>query len=483
MLIGRAFLYDRLYHHHKVRAADAMAQRLLYYAELERNRKFDLQELYLEVSDDTIIRILGGQVTHPALSCSGTLSGILADAILKRNLYHRAFAFRANYHSGLEARADEKSKTAALAETWSPVSTALSDFNDRLKIEERIYELARTIGHSADDTYLEQLSGRLTRAHVVVDLAENRVKPVTINVHYDDGSLEVPNLFFDPARWSKVYDLQKRTGHVFCPREFIPLISLASKIVFFEEWGYAVSDKADRSIRTAGIIKRSWLDSLASKGIIDSFTVSVLTRELTTRTFIWEGDLSLPLAWRNEDANVETDIVDALRTMLPQGMSAEDKHALVATINGVATFVYTVHQDSRWVTSAISENDLQVALARHLRARDTDVTEASKLGGGELDLLADQRILIENKVAKNVADPFETKPDAPYQANRYAVAKCSRVFVTVIGYEPKHSAALVEQSRSVRVRPLEYGGRTAVDIAFVVPFGAKRPSEVKKPKE
>ena len=28
MLIGRAFLYDRLYHHHKVRAADAMAQRL-----------------------------------------------------------------------------------------------------------------------------------------------------------------------------------------------------------------------------------------------------------------------------------------------------------------------------------------------------------------------------------------------------------------------------------------------------------------------
>jgi len=28
MLIGRTFLYDRLYHHHKVRAADAMAQRL-----------------------------------------------------------------------------------------------------------------------------------------------------------------------------------------------------------------------------------------------------------------------------------------------------------------------------------------------------------------------------------------------------------------------------------------------------------------------
>lgn len=482
MLIGRAFLYDRLYHHHKVRAADAMAQRLLYFAAEERKRDFDLPELYLEVSDDTIIRILGGQVTHPELSATGELSGILADAILKRNLYHRAFAFRANYHSGVEVRTDEKGRAAALAETWSPVSTALSSFSERLEIEERIYELARTVGRSAGDAYLEQLSERLTRAHVVVDLAANRVKPVTINVHYDDGSLEVPNLFFDPARWSKVYDLQKRTGHVFCPREFIPLVALASKVVFFEEWGYSVSDKADRSIKTAGVIKQAWLENLAAKGIIDKFVVSVLTRELTTRTFVWEGDLNLPKEWFNEDADVEREIVDALRTMLPQGMSAEDKLALVKAIDGVASFVFSVHQDARWVTQIISEGDLQVELARHLRAQKLEVTEAAKLGGGEVDLLIEHRVLAENKIAKDVADPFEVKPHAPYQANRYAVAKCSRVFLTVIGYMPKDSATLVEQSKSVRVRPLEYGGRTAIDIAFVVPFGAKRPSDVRRPK-
>jgi len=39
MLVGRTFLYDRLYHHHKVRAADAMAQRLVHYGRQSPNAR------------------------------------------------------------------------------------------------------------------------------------------------------------------------------------------------------------------------------------------------------------------------------------------------------------------------------------------------------------------------------------------------------------------------------------------------------------
>ena len=46
MLVGRAFLYDRLYYHHKVRAADAMAQRLLLYAGRAREQKFTVSDLF-----------------------------------------------------------------------------------------------------------------------------------------------------------------------------------------------------------------------------------------------------------------------------------------------------------------------------------------------------------------------------------------------------------------------------------------------------
>lgn len=55
MLIGRTFLYDRLYHHHKVRAADAMAQRLAITAQEERGFRLTLGEVFARVSDHTMI--------------------------------------------------------------------------------------------------------------------------------------------------------------------------------------------------------------------------------------------------------------------------------------------------------------------------------------------------------------------------------------------------------------------------------------------
>ena len=54
MLIGRIFLYDRLYHHHKVRTADAMAQRLVNYA-LSPGEQLDISTLYKPLADDTMI--------------------------------------------------------------------------------------------------------------------------------------------------------------------------------------------------------------------------------------------------------------------------------------------------------------------------------------------------------------------------------------------------------------------------------------------
>ncbi|QGM99942.1 HD domain-containing protein [Methylocystis parvus] len=55
MLIGRTFLYDRLYHHHKVRAAEATAQRLILVAQRDRKRRFELDEIFLGVADDTFL--------------------------------------------------------------------------------------------------------------------------------------------------------------------------------------------------------------------------------------------------------------------------------------------------------------------------------------------------------------------------------------------------------------------------------------------
>ena len=99
MLIGRTFLYDRLYHHHKVRSAEAMAQRLMLVAEAERGRRFDLGEIFLSVGDDTMLRVFSGEVTHSGISVVKGRASSLAQGILNRELLHRAFCFPRSFRS------------------------------------------------------------------------------------------------------------------------------------------------------------------------------------------------------------------------------------------------------------------------------------------------------------------------------------------------------------------------------------------------
>ena len=387
MLIGRAFLYDRLYHHHKVRAADAMAQRMLHHAIKERGRPFDLADLYQPVSDDTLIRLLAGDLQRPGLEVGSALAARLGKAILARDLYVRAFAFRASFHNAGDGEKDEKLRTAALAEAWGPVSTGLADLDDRIVAEAEIVAIAKRIASGLKDARMTRLAEELDVGHVVVDLAENRVKAVTINVHAEDGSLEAPNLFFDPARWSHVYDLQKRTGYVFCERRFVALIGLASKIFFFEKWGYAVSEKGDRLTKTMDAVKPEWIDALAVDGVIDDALQSILKRETRPRTFVHVGQVEWPQIWRNENSDLDERIVDDLRIHLPQGLSGPDRDALVDGIAAIAAFVASMHQDASFLGGTPNERDLQTALLRHLRAREPEVAEGTEFGGGETDVL------------------------------------------------------------------------------------------------
>lgn len=482
MLIGRAFLYDRLYHHHKVRAADAMAQRLLHYAQAERGRPFDLTELYLPVSDDAIIRLLGGDLSRTGFVAGGQRAAALAKRILVRDLYVRAFAFRASFHTAGSAEADEQARTSALAEAWAPVSTGLSGISDRLKAEESIVELAKRLAPLAGDARLIKLAEELDPSHVIVDLAENRVKPVTINVHAEDGTLEAPNLFFDPARWSHVYDLQKRTGYVFCAREFVPLVALATKIHFFETWGYAVSAKGDRLTKTGKLIPAELVERLRAAGVIDDETAGVLSHTRTTRTFLRRDDVRWPKGWSDESAEFENNIIDDLRARLPQGLSAKDRDALRLTLEGLASFIDTAHKDASFLTGVIDEAGLQKEVARHLRARGLAVIEGAEMSGGETDLIANDRMLIENKIAGQTDQPFEVKLEAPYQANRYSLAIASRIYFVLTGYKPASGAGIVGLTDSIRVEPVAGLARTAVVVRAVVPYGQARPSREKKPK-
>lgn len=481
MLIGRAFLYDRLYHHHKVRAADAMAQRMLHYAQASINRPYELRELYQPVSDDTLIRLFAGEISKSDFPDAGAKAEYLGKALLARDLYVRAFAFRASFHTAGMVEQDEQCRNQELADAWSPVSTALADFEDRLDVECDIVSIAKRIARSLGGS-LAELGEQLDTHHVIVDLAENRVKPVTINVHFNDGSLEAPNLFFDPARWSHVYDLQKRTGYVFCHREYLPLVGVAAKILFFDRWGYATTEKADRLTKTASIVKSSDIERLVQAGEIDDLAAAVLRHTSTIRTFIRECDISWPENWHAENADLDREIIDKLRIELPQGLPTEDRDALIKTIECLSHFIFLAHQGRALSSGCSREKDLQRAFISHLQSSRIAVTEGAEMGGGETDVIIQNRILVENKHAGVSGNPFGAAPTAPYQANRYSVALCSRVFCTLIAYKPLNDGDPLEQTASIEVEKISDLSRAVVNIRAVVPYGMKVPSKVTAPK-
>jgi hypothetical protein len=368
-----------------------------------------------------------------------------------------------------------------LAELWTPISTDLSGMNERLEVEEQIYKTAKDLALKISDGAIKAAGDELIRSHVIVDLSDNRVKPVTINVHAEDGLLEQPNLFFDPSRWSNVYDLQKRTGYVFTPRRMVSLVGLAASIVFFEKWGYAGGEKGRRLVKSGGV-KVEWLDELLASRTIDQTLHDVLAYKKSVRLFVRADEIGLPPDWANDDPQLAQELADQLRVLLPQGISGEDLEALKVGISGLSTFVDMFFKDTSLNKQVLNERELQTHLLRHIRSSGQKVAEGQEFAGGESDVIIKDRCLIENKVDKSGKDPFDAKPEAAFQANRYARAISQRVFFTLVAYHAKDEAGVLPPTKSVQVRKLEGLKQTAVEIRFVVPMGLPDPSRAKVPK-
>jgi HD superfamily phosphohydrolase len=139
MLIGRTFLYDRLYHHHKVRAAEAMAQRLILVAERDRGRRFTLSEIFLGVDDDTMLRIFSKEVSHPKLEITSNSAADLAKGIVDRRLLHRAFAFRGRFIAsvpGLDLEKTDQNRRAL----WARIVKDLDGLGPRFELGKEIFD-------------------------------------------------------------------------------------------------------------------------------------------------------------------------------------------------------------------------------------------------------------------------------------------------------------------------------------------------------
>ena len=172
LIIARVLLYDRLYYHQKVRAAESMLQRLIRLAEEERKSQYSIEELFSGSSDDVFVGVVGGELKSPHLGCGGARSQAVARSILERRIYYRAFAFAARFISGLDRLPrQEQSDTRALM--WGKLLRELSNDQGRRAVAEQIHRKAVEIARATPD--LAEQGADLEPEEILVDLPFNRV--------------------------------------------------------------------------------------------------------------------------------------------------------------------------------------------------------------------------------------------------------------------------------------------------------------------
>ena len=117
----------------------------------------------------------------------------------------------------------------------------------------------------------------------------------------------------------------------FLPAQYIPLVSLASRVAIFRRYRLGVTIIADRFTKTVGKVKPSWFDWLAERGIIDAECHQQLREERVFLSRILADDIRLPDAWIEDRPELRKSVADEIIISRPGGFVAPIKEAILNT--------------------------------------------------------------------------------------------------------------------------------------------------------
>lgn len=481
MIIGRVILYDRLYHHHKIRTAESMVRRLITVVREESNSLTRLNDFMSAISDETFLGILGGMIQSSDLQAGGDRAEAIARSLLDRRIYHRAYAFAAKFLAGLDGLPDDEQQETRLL-LWDTIFRHCLEPDERGKLERRIYEVATELASAAPE--LAGADDALHQDHIIVDLPVNRavITGNDILIRTESGEKVLPTLYFDPERWSKAYEHQKLVGYVSTPRQYIKLVAAAAKIVFYEVFTTAMNREADKASKTADMVAPDWIRKAAARGLCSPACVAALVEDKATLARIRPEHLRFPDDWPRRDPNLAKRLADDFDQCLPVGLPATAHKSIIDAIEHLTSFVDLAEKEGLWVNAvSLTEKELQRELRKHLRARGVEVTEGSEVAGGETDLVLPGSVVVENKVRDKTSDPFETGRHYEWQARRYSISMVSQVSFVVVGYRPADEAAIRSLTERIQVMQPLGSPENHAFVRIVIPWGHALPSRAKSP--
>lgn len=487
MIISRVILYDRIYYHHKVRATEAMARRLITLSEEEGGRPYTFSELFQAASDDSLIRILSGAMKSKQESLGGVRATAMGEALLERRIYYRAYAFAARFIDGLDGLPEvEQKDTRAIL--WNTVLKALGNLKQCENFALEIYKKACLIMELITDFY--EKCRELKPEHIIIDLAPNKVTVPGSDIltRTESGHVEPPSLIFNTERWSQAYEHQKQCGFVFTPIEYVPLIMLSSRIMFYEKFQLVMKPIAEHISKTVRVVKPDWIHQVAERGICTAECVEALTESKPMLVPIREDELLLPDSWRTNDTSLAKRLADGFRDTLPAGLPASVHQGVIEAIKNLALFLDMIDKSGKFVgVKKLKEKELQDCIRDHFRSIGVEIQEGTEVGGGETDLVLPGPLIIENKVRQEPTfAPLGSGCHYVWQARRYSIAICSSVMFVVVAYRPANEAVILPLTQRIVVTSPDESPEGYAQVRIVIPWGHSRPSKarvVKKHKQ
>ena len=213
-MVSRVLLYEKLYNHQKVRAAEGAVLNALQLLQKD-NAEFRNVSTYLTLSESQFFE---GDWPNPQGSTSDIeiAQGIVADIRL-RTTFVRAFAF------GPELISAPKEKTIP----WRKLSRLVTrSSDDAIAFRTRVRKKAQLY---LETFWAAPLAKKLQDAHVVIDLPDVQgiAEKTKFFVGDEDTGVVPYNQMFRVEKWSEAYESQKLIGYVFCPIEYRLAVHLA----------------------------------------------------------------------------------------------------------------------------------------------------------------------------------------------------------------------------------------------------------------
>ena len=245
LALSRSLMFNKIYRHHKVRAAEAMVAAIV---DLLKNIWTEAPwTLPLFVYDDEVVTLSPKQLEARAVreineSDRSRFDAVcdIADRLRNRQLFVRSFAFAQKMPlDPYKGDSDQRKAIESMIRETSDPATRGEIINRLARLSA---EISTKIGRQDE---LDSLPGGSLEPYLWIDPPAYSIidpEPDTNRAYLieDSDLMRVEHANAETRGWADAYVNTRDIGYVFCPREYSDLVYLASEVLARTEYGVRI---------------------------------------------------------------------------------------------------------------------------------------------------------------------------------------------------------------------------------------------------